>query len=116
MRFISFAIALYLTGCFVFLHKADWNKEIWVSSYYIWDKAKDLLLFISIYFLVAKNNRYILWPIIVYSGIRVAWEVVSLILKIDINTKPSVSVLLSLVGIIYVWIFLKELPKWQKQK
>lgn len=87
----------------------------WHDLYYLWDKAKDLLLFIAIFFLVHKKVRWAIKPIIVFSSIRLIWQIISSLTGLNINNTKIVGWLFIAAATISDYLFIKGLIKWQRQ-
>lgn len=109
---IAAAIAWYLIGLIVFYTFGQLSVDYWHDLYFIWDKAKDVFFLGAIYQLVrGRTVKYVL----IFSIIRLIWEIFSSISGVSINNEKSVGVLFLILAIICLVILLSEYTKWQKQ-
>lgn len=120
MKILKVAIAWYIVGLLIFLlwmvvEKTGGNNK-WPDYYYIWDKAKDVLLIAAIYFLIEKKTRWIVLPALIYSIIRLIWEPISMMTGIGINNSMAVNILFLVLVTGVSTLLLKDLQERWKQK
>lgn len=109
---IAIALAWYLTGLIVFYSLGQLSVDYWAEAYYIWDKAKDVFFIAAIHQIVRARAVY--W-ILLFSIIRLIWEIFSSITGVSINNEKAVAVLFLILAIICLVILLSESIKWRKQ-
>lgn len=110
---IRFAIAVYMVGLLILYTWGQINTG-WHDVYYIWDKGKDLLLFIGIYYLIPRSQRNIIVPIIWFSVIRFIWQIVSTLTGLNINNTEAVGWLFIGAAGVCSYLMLKGFKEWRK--
>src|SRR5690349_8914072 len=109
---IQIALCFYMIGLLILYVWGQLNNG-WSEYYYIWDKGKDLLVFIALY-LVAKRLRWAVIPVIVFSAVRFIWQIISSITGWNINNTRAVGILFIVLAMICSFLTIKELFKWHK--
>lgn len=130
MKIVYFTITFYFLGLLVgYAEMMPENFPVWVQDfvkahpdwwdnyYYLWDKLKDLFLFVCIFNLVPhKNIKPALLLICGFCGVRIIWEFIAIT---DYQLANSDKIMLSMfVGwwvaiIILIAMGIKE--QWQQQ-
>lgn len=113
MKWYRSSIMWYLLGLLLFYHMADFSNPVWGHLYYVWDKGKDVLLLVALAGLAPKHRKQIL-PVIIFSIIRLLWEVAAWLINQNINGSKVIDYLFLLCLVVYLWPFIKESKEWQK--
>lgn len=136
--------AIYITGVFIFLgllyflmndifFPPDELPEEEVlryytkveDRYYLWDKAKDVLLCGTILFLLRLIRRYeneaalferFWWPIFIFLVIRFIWEIVAQQFNLNINLDLVGKLLFGVLLLSWFWIVILNFLKQWKQR
>jgi hypothetical protein len=78
MRTLCFTSLLFLIGLTIhYLFKDNAVQEVWDRYYFLWDKLKDLLLFVGYLVFIPKDKKEVRFSIKAISGfciIRIVWE------------------------------------------
>src|SRR5688572_3997462 len=114
MRLYYFTMIWYTLGLMVAACMAEYRLEGWREAFWVWDKGKDLLLFVL---LIHRPQSL---PGI---GILISFAVARLLLELfiiftgwNVNNILLIRVLFLLYLLIcLIWLF-KELRKWQRSK
>lgn len=106
------SLAVYVIGLLIFYVWGIFNQG-WYEYYYLWDKGKDLLIFIAL-FQPDKRLKTAIVPVIVFSLIRFLWQLISSVTGLDINTPKITDYLFTLLALVCSYLTLKELLKWHK--
>ena len=106
MKAAQIGLVVYMLGLMVFYHMADFSHPDWKAAYYMWDKAKDLILILAIY-LLTKRQRALL-VILLFSAIRFLWELIADISHTDINNIVAINWLFLVCLAAWGWLMLKE--------
>ena len=106
------AMLFFIFGLLVFYSIADFEKNAWYAAYCIWDKGKNMI-FIWVLYLMSKRLKSLFLITFIFSIIRFIWEIVSLIMVKDINSKPVISFLFILFLILYTIMLFKGQVKWR---
>lgn len=109
------AIVFYILGLFVFYFIADYQYKEWKEIYYLWDKTKDVILWVAAYQLLKRLRPYLL-PVVIFSIIRVLWDLTAWIISEDINNTKVIDWLFILLPLSIIWIYLNELRQCQRLK
>jgi len=114
MRLVQVTVWFLLIGWLYFLRKGT-ESEFTAAIYYLWDKAKDVLLIACIYGMIAVKYRWILQPVLIYSIIRFIWEIISILTGWDINHPPTVKLLLTIILTGLTILLIKDLIQRKRQ-
>lgn len=107
------AIGLYIVGMLVFYRWGQLNTN-WYEYYYIWDKSKDVLFLIGIYYLVPRWFRLAVVPVIIFSLVRLLWQIISTFTGLNINNTKVIGWLFVILAASCFCLFLiglKHSPK-----
>lgn len=113
---VRIAILWYLLGLMVFYTAATFpyfHYNTWSYSYYLWAKASDILLLLSLR--SRPKNSSEIFPILIFAGIRFAWEIISLITGIKVNDTRVIGILFIILILLCLFIIIKE-TRWRKLK
>ncbi len=108
---LSILLAGYLLGLFVFYLKAAFHIKGWATAYYIWDKAIGCGFFFwyFIYLSCEKPVKISIAPVVVFSLIRLLWEIPSAIYNISASNSLMVAFLfIALVITTGIMLFRKD--------
>ncbi len=108
----AISMSFYLIGYLIFASCATFGIQYWVTGYFLWDKAKDVLFLTSIYH--APKNSTSLMPMILFAGARFVWEIISAITEWNINNTKAVGFLFMASALTIGIILWQELMKWQR--
>src|SRR5690348_1671058 len=111
-----YSVAWYIVGLLVWYTFAWLGSNGWHTYFYLWDKGKDVLFLLCIYHLVKTEYKWVIRLIVIFSAIRLGWEIVSLITGWNVNNKRTVAGLFIVLTATISLILFKELVKWQRQK
>ena len=107
---IRIAAAWFILGLLFFYTGGVFDKynslPNWI--YYWWDKGLVVLLWLGIYFVAYDRLRRPLKPIIIFSIIRLVWDIVSFSTGVSIANSQAMSLLFLLLTLVVLWIYLKE--------
>lgn len=107
-------ILTYAIGYAFFSAIADWNEDIWVRLYYVWQKTVTMWGFALIYQIIPNQQRRIVKPVLMLSILRLAWELLALIGGEDINSSQIVNFMFwAAVAVIIFWQFVRVLDWWR---
>lgn len=109
---IALAICVYMIGLLI-LYTWGQLSDGWYEYYYLWDKCKDLLLVSALYY-CAGRLRWAVLPVVLFSIIRLLWQIVSTITGLDINNTKAVGILFIAMAFTCSFLTIKELLKWHK--
>lgn len=113
-RLVIFTIGWFVVGLMAFHIKADFTTKIWADCYYTWDKGRDLLFFLILYRSFPKFRRLISL-IIVYAIVRLCFQIVSSVTKMDTNDQRTVNTLYLILLGIFIYQSIKELKnEWHR--
>lgn len=104
-----------MAGSIIFTVWPDYDMKIWNSAYFIWDSSRDLLLTLTLSYLIPTSKRWLLKPVIVYSLTRFLWELVNSVVDIgpQKNKVESIGFLVLSVGL--ALLLLRDLKKrWEQ--
>lgn len=88
--FSSIAIGLYLVGMLFFLCYANFDEDgDWDKLYYVWDMSKDSLFLLGLNFAL-KEFRPVIMPVLIFSILRLCWEIIIIFIKIDPTTLTNI--------------------------
>lgn len=107
-------ITVYLLGALVFLTSATFTHKDWGHVYYLWQKTCDLLACTAVVY--SKSNARFAIPVLYLMGARLIWEVISYSSGIYLNDFRAVGILFVILTIVCLYITIKELVTWHKQK
>lgn len=110
---IAVGIAVYIVGLLVFYVWGIVNTG-WHEYYYLWDKGKDLLVFIAMYEIANKRLKKAIKPVIIFSIIRFLWQVISSVTSSDINNVKAVDYLFVTLVLVCSYLTIKDLYEWHK--
>ena len=114
---LRITMAWFLIGLVVFYTMATFPSlqyNNWSHTYYIWSKANDMLLAVTILFR-PKQYRIII-PVIFFMGIRFVWEIISIITGVSVNNTKAIGILFIILSCVCLLIIIKEAIRWQRQK
>jgi hypothetical protein len=84
---------LYLSGIIVFSVCADFDLAAWNQIFFLWQTISDgsLIAWVAIYSIgTLKIKKLVKW-VILYSFLRVLWEVICIVFGLNINNHWAVS-------------------------
>lgn len=109
----AIAISVYIIGLLI-MYTWGTPNTWWYEYYYLWDKGKDLLIFIALFYAVNKKMKTAIKPVIFFSSARFLWQIISSTADKDINNIIAIDYLFITLAFICSWICIKELIKWHK--
>jgi len=111
---VRIEVTFYCMGLLTFLVFANFAPEgmynKWNWLYYWWEKifGAGFVIWLAIYIKCSSRNRVIVAPVLLYSLIRVFWDVISFFVGAHINSPIIIAILfIILLGICY-WFTLRE--------
>lgn len=110
---IRIGIVLYIIGLTVFYVEATFDRWWWHQIYYIWDKGILVCFLSGIYYLVPNENKYVIRPLVLFSIIRLTWQIIVTLTGWDINDAIVVAVLFIILSIICAYLTIKGVIKWR---
>lgn len=114
MRLVAIAVIWYLAGQAA--HLIYGNNSAWYANlYYIWNNGKELLLCLSVFYLIPKDHRWIIKPVIIYSIFRFIWEIVNLTTDTGINHPQAVKVSFTLLLTGVIILLIKDLRQRKRR-
>lgn len=113
MRLYAITITLYLIGLLFFYTMGVSDEYYSATTYYVWDKLKDVLLLACI--LLAPRNAPGLKLVIGFAGIRFLWEIISILTGWNINNTKAVGILFIILIVVISVLLYNDLIKWRKQ-
>lgn len=108
---LGLGISLYIVGLLVFYTWGQFSTG-WYEYYYIWDKAKDLLLVWALYSVVSNRLKWAVLPVLTFSFVRLLWQIISTLTGWDINNVKAAGFLFIGLALVCSFLFLKEFWKW----
>ena len=115
MKWVVVAAVWYMAGLLLFYYAADYSNQHWVSGFYIWDKTKDLL-FVTAIMVNLKQFRKSFKTIFYFCIIRLVWEIVADITRVDINNSNVIDWIFLVFLILWLMAAIKELKAWRSAK
>lgn len=114
MRLLVIAIGFFIIGSFIFLVRADFSlySPEWDTLYFMWAKGKDCLFFGSILYLLDKDKQWLIRPILFYSLINLAWELLKPMTGWDINNPVMVTTIFTALLIGVIMYLIKDLKTY----
>lgn len=112
---IRLGIVLYVIGLTVFYVEATFERWWWRELYYIWDKCLHLVLFWGAYFILPREKRKVVLPVIIFAFIRLAWQIIVTITGWDINDQRAVAILFILLSLVCLILTITGLLKWERK-
>lgn len=113
MKTVAVSLSVYIVGLLVFYSWGQLNNG-WYECYYFWDKGKDLFLFISLLLVVDKRYKWAVIPVVLFSIIRLTWQIISTVTGWNINNVQVVGWLFIVLALLCSFMTLKEVLKWRK--
>lgn len=113
MRATAIAITAYMVGLLVFYVWGLFSTG-WYEVYYLWDKGKDALVFWAIYILISKKLKWAILPVLIFSIVRFIWQILSSVLKADINNEKAIDYLFIILAMLCSYLALKDIWTWLK--
>lgn len=110
IAFLWFGIGIAV--CWVW---AKFELRGWIDLYYIWDKSKDLLFLIALYYLIPKHAIRSAVACGVLALIRILWEIISIITHRSINDQGAMNILFLAMSTGLAMYLLIDLRKRWKQ-
>lgn len=110
---IRIGIVLYIIGLTVFYVEATFDRWWWHQIYYLWDKSLLVCFLSGIYYLVPNENKYVIRPLVLFSIIRLTWQILVTLTGWDINDAIAVAVLFTILSIICAYLTIKGVTKWR---
>lgn len=108
-------VVWYLGGLLLFNAIAVFDTPGWDKCYYVWQKTCDCLFLFSLYRLLPSFRKPLL-PIIIYSIIRLCFQIIGIFRETDQNDKYIVTTLfLSALSITIALTVKQQINEW-KQK
>lgn len=111
---VKVSIGWYLTGLLIFHTKADFTNPIWSKWYYTWQKSGDCLYLLALHYLVPKYRKH-LTPAIIYSIIRLCFQIIGFFRKTGQNDQFIVTTLYLIVLTIVIYHTINQLRNEWKQ-
>lgn len=108
-------IILYVIGLTVFYVEATFERWWWHEIYYLWDKCLLVFLFWGIHQIVPREKKRIVFPVLIFSIIRLVWQIVVSITGWEINDARAVAALFILLSALCSYLTLKGLIKWERK-
>lgn len=113
MMFLYSLISVYLIGLLVFATSADFGTPKWDNAFFMWQAIAETG-FLTWGVIYSVGNKFVKnkvkW-LLVFSGMKFLWEIVSLLTSIAINNDVVVMVCFCLLVVITSF-----LTFWQKNK
>lgn len=109
---IRLGIVWYIIGLTVFYVEATFDRWWWHEIYHIWDKCLLVFLFKGIHYLVSEENKKIIFPVLIFSIIRLTWQIIVSITRWEINDARAVAVLFIILSVICAYLTIKGAIKW----
>jgi len=116
MRWLIAYISVFLVGYLVFFtaEKLDWMGYARLEQiFFIWNNIAygSILSFASLYAIGDSHVKSLVRPVLIFSCIMFAWEIVSLVMKININNAwAEMGAFLALM-LVVVWFTVMELKR-----
>ena len=119
---------LFFLGLTLFYHKAEFGyvivengaakyvSTIWDKLYFFWDKSMIFLFVWLIYYLLPKEDKGFYKAIFAFTIIRLLWEIVASVTKLDINNPKIIGIIFILFLLIWIYPAIKNGWQWLKQK
>lgn len=98
---MKFLITFYIAGLLLFTGTYLLNEYSLKPVYFLWDKGKDLIVWIVLYGFVKREYEKLLIGLMIISGIRLILDVLYNTGVIEVNNRIGVAILFTL-NIIYV--------------
>lgn len=88
-------IALYLGGMVTWLAFAEFGQPAWDNAFFIWEAVaqSSLMCWLSLFFCCDVKIKKKVFPVLIFSGVKLLWEIVSAWTGIDINSEKIVMAL-----------------------
>lgn len=85
------AIAGFLLGLLVFYLAATFDTRLWDWTYYLWDKSfgGGVAVWYAIY---ALSRDRVAIPVLVFSIIRLIWEIISYFTGVSVNNTKYIAI------------------------
>lgn len=110
---IAVAVSFYIVGLLVF-HVWGQLDDGWYEVYYIWDKAKDVLLTKGLHLVSPPQYKDGLLCVVIFSLIRFLWQIISYFTGANINNTEVIGWLFIMLAFIAFLMMLKGFVKWHK--
>lgn len=107
-RNIDFLILFFMGGIIIFYGFADFDQPLWASIYYVWNKTEDFVAFGCIWMLAPKNYKKIILPVVVFSAMRMTWEILALLLGQNVNSIMIVDYLFAITVVILITLYVRK--------
>jgi hypothetical protein len=108
---LSIFAILWFVAFLLLYHAVGDAKSIgWQNAYYFWDKSCDLLFFVILYFAVPKQRSVII-PVIIYTSVRLCFQITTIIWGIDTNATRIVNTLYLILTGVFIIECIKELAR-----
>lgn len=111
---LAVTIIWYTIGLMFLYADRTMNLQAYSEVYFLWDKGKDFLLFITIW--KAGNDRRYVKPLVIFTGLRLLWELISIKTGWNISNTKAVGILFMALLLVAGWVTIKDLKKWRNQK
>lgn len=115
MKIAAIVVAFYASGMGVWLYAMQRHPD-WYDAYRIWDKGKDLLFLGAIYYLTPVWFRKPFLPVLIFSIVRLLWQITATLTALDNNMIEAVNGLLMFLALTCFVIFLIGLKQWFPKK
>jgi hypothetical protein len=112
---IRIAIAVYMVGLLILYTWGQINTG-WHDVYYLWDKGKDLVLFLGVYHILPLPNKKFIVPVLWFSLIRFVWQIISTLTGLNINNTEVVGWLFIIAAGTCSYLMLKGFKEWHTRK
>ena len=107
-KHIYAVLIYYMGGMLVFYAAADFDKPGWVKAWWIWSMTKESV-FVAALYLIVKPLRRVIFPMLFFSCIRSAWEIVAQLCNQDINNTRIINALFYILFMITIGRLAKDL-------
>lgn len=117
MKVLILAVTIFILGLLLFYTKGVVDFHIWNWIYYWWDKCVVFLAWWAIYNAMPYPECRVIKPLVIFSGIRFGWEIVSYFTGITVNNTWAVAGLFIIgLGITtyLIWLELSQQLKYKK--
>lgn len=113
MKILCCACLLFLIGLTIhYLFKDNFTQDIWGRYYFLWDKLKDLLLFLGYLTFIPKDKveaRAIIKAICFFCIIRIIWEFLAIRKDYILASNARIiDVMFTLLLLTISWVWVKS--------
>lgn len=110
MTFLKIIVILHLVGLFVFNLRGLIGDPFWEAGYFYWDKlvGAGFLVWLVLYFSVAKDRKWIIRPVLLVAIFRFSWQCGAYIAGWNINNQWWLALLFILLSVSAAYLTLAE--------